>query len=540
MAEAIVAAVGASPGVAAGAARLLRPVADIGGELPAGDRDVAAESARAAAALEAAAARLDELAAAADGAEAEIIAANSMMARDPMLRAAVDDHVRERGSPAPAALVAGADEVAATLAAIDDPMLAARADDVRSVGRRAARIALGEDVRESSASPSGNGGTAAGVDPAVVIAEDLGPADVAELGDDVCAIALTRGAITAHAAIVARARGIPMIVAAGDAAWTAPSGGEVVVDGDRGRLVVTPSAERVAAARAAMRARADEQARAIAERDLPAVTRDGRVVRVLCNAASAAEVVTALAAGAEGAGLIRTELAFLDASDWPTEEDHARSLAPVLHALRGRTATVRVLDFGGDKTPPFLAGTPERGLRLLLGAPEPFAEQLRAIVRAGVDTDLRILFPMVETAADLAAARRLLACVAGDERPQIGAMIETQGAVDAAAELAARSDFLSIGTNDLTHAILGSDRFSAAEARTDHPEVMAAIDASVRAAHAAGIPIEVCGEAASDPAIAPLLVRLGVDELSVGAARVGPTRAAIRALDAGQAGVATR
>jgi phosphoenolpyruvate-protein kinase (PTS system EI component) len=122
-------------------------------------------------------------------------------------------------------------------------------------------------------------------------------------------------------------------------------------------------------------------------------------------------------------------------------------------------------------------------------------------------------------------------------------MIETPGAAAAADELAAHSDFLSIGTNDLTHAVLGSDRFSAAEARTDHPEVVAAIAASVRAAHAAGIPIEVCGEAASDPAIMPLLVRLGVDELSVGAARVGPTRAAIRALGADRADrarVATR
>jgi phosphoenolpyruvate-protein kinase (PTS system EI component) len=537
MAEAIVAAVGASPGVAAGTARVLRPVADADSELDT-ERDRDAEFARAEVALEAAAERLSELAAAAraDGRpdEGEMIDASAMMARDPMLRAAVEDQVRERGRAAPAALAAAADEVAATLAAIDDPLLAARADDVRSVGRRAARSASGEG--DGDVGFDGGG-------PAVVIAEDLGPADVAELGDDVRAIALTRGAVTAHAAIVARARGIPMVVAAGDGAWTAGNGGEVVVDGDHGRLVVSPSAERMAAARAAMRDRADEQARAIADRDLPAVTRDGHAVRVLCNAASAAEVVTALAAGAEGAGLIRTELSFLDAPDWPTEEQHVVSLAPVLHALHGRTATVRVLDFGGDKTPPFLAGTRERGLRLLLGAPEPFADQLRAIVRAGVDTDLRILFPMVESAGDLATARRLVGCVTSGVRPRIGAMIETPGAAAAADELAAHSDFLSIGTNDLTHAVLGSDRFSAAEARTDHPEVVAAIAASVRAAHAAGIPIEVCGEAASDPAIMPLLVRLGVDELSVGAARVGPTRAAIRALGADRADrarVATR
>jgi phosphoenolpyruvate-protein kinase (PTS system EI component) len=500
MAELIVAAVGASPGVATGAARVLRLVADAGSELPAGDRD--AEAARAAAALDAAAVRLDQLAeeAAASGRkdEAEMIDASAMMARDSMLAAMVQDQVRKDGRPAPTALVAAADEVAATLAALDDPMLAARADDVRSVGRRAARIASGDDAAADA--PDGA---------VVVIADDLGPADVAELGEDVCAIALSHGAVTAHAAIVSRARGIPMVVAAGDPAFAAGTGSDVVVDGDTGRLVIDPGPERVDAARRAMQARADEQARSIAERDLPAVTRDGRSVRVLCNAASAAEVAAGLASGADGAGLIRTELAFLDAPAWPTEEEHVRSLAPVLDPLRGRTATVRVLDFGGDKTPPFLAGTPERGLRLLLDAPEEFADQLRAILYAGADTELRILLPMVESVDDLIEARRLIGCIATSPRPLVGAMIET---------------------NDLTHAILGSDRFTAAEARTDHPDVIAAIDASVRAAHAAGMPIEVCGEAASDPLVMPLLVGLGVDELSVGAARVGPTRAAIRAL----------
>jgi phosphoenolpyruvate-protein kinase (PTS system EI component) len=199
-----------------------------------------------------------------------------------------------------------------------------------------------------------------------------------------------------------------------------------------------------------------------------------------------------------------------------------------------------VLDFGGDKTPPFLDGTDERGLRLLLDAPEAFVAQLRAILWAAEGADLRLLLPMVETPGDLAAARALIESIAGAATPPIGAMIETAGAAAAAPDLAMHADFLSIGTNDLTHAILGSDRFTAAEARTDHPDVVAAIDASVRAAHAAGMPIEVCGEAASDPAVMPLLVALGVDELSVGAARVGATRAAIRALDAREVGAATR
>jgi phosphoenolpyruvate-protein kinase (PTS system EI component) len=535
MAELVVAAVGASPGVAAGAARLLSPRAGTSAALPAGDRDAEAE--RAAAALEAAAVRLRELAAEARERgrrdEADMIDAGAMMARDPLLLDAVAAQVREHGRGAAAAVIAGCEQMAAMLAAIDDPLLAARADDVRSVGRRAARILTGH-LDEQTAPAAG---------PVVVVADDLGPADVAELGDDVCAIALARGAVTAHAAIVARARGTPMVVAAGEAVLAIRSGSDVVVDGDAGRLVAEPDPDRLVEARAAMGERAAERARAIAERDLPAVTRDGRSVRVLCNAASAAEVTAGLAAGADGAGLIRTELAFLDALDWPTEAAHRRALAPVLDGLRGRTATVRVLDFGGDKTPPFLRGTRERGLRLLLGATGAFSAQLRAIIgaAAAAECELRVLLPMVESPAELVAARELVEWAAGpDDAPPIGAMIETQAAADAARQLAAHAEFLSIGTNDLTHAILGSDRFTAAEARTDHPAVLAAIAGSVAAAHAAGMPIEVCGEAASDPAVMPLLVALGVDELSVGAARVGPTRAAIRALDAGQVAVATR
>jgi phosphoenolpyruvate-protein kinase (PTS system EI component) len=252
-------------------------------------------------------------------------------------------------------------------------------------------------------------------------------------------------------------------------------------------------------------------------------------VTVLTNAASAAEVRAGLAAGAEGAGLIRTELAFLDAETWPTEDDHFRALAPVLTGLRGHVATVRVLDFGGDKTPPFLRGVSERGLALLLAAEDAFMAQLRGIARAADGVELRILLPMVNSVAELRAAR---AHIAGAfESPLVGAMIETREAVAAAAGLAADSSFLSIGTNDLTADVLGADRFAATSSPTGDPRVLRAIDASVRGAHDAGIAIEVCGEAASDPELLPLLVGLGVDELSVGAARVGAVREWVRGLE---------
>jgi phosphoenolpyruvate-protein kinase (PTS system EI component) len=360
---------------------------------------------------------------------------------------------------------------------------------------------------------------------------------VAELDPAVCAIALAAGAVTAHAAIVARARGLPMVVATGDGALATASGADAVVDGDAGLLLLAPTGAELDRARTAMAERERERQRSLADRALPAVTLDGHRLLVLTNAASAAEVQTGLEAGAEGAGLVRTELAFLDAPRWPSEDEHRLALEPVLAPLRGRVATVRVLDFGGDKTPPFLDGTSDRGLRLLLGHTDAFVAQARAILRAAEGCVLRILLPMVSGSVELVAARALIeraAAESGSATPfQLGAMIETPRAAGVAFQIASLADFLSIGTNDLTHATLGSDRFSAAEAATHHPKVLRAIDRSVRAARSVGIPLEVCGEAASDPLVLPLLVGLGVDELSVGAARVGATRAWVRSLDRG-------
>ena len=510
--------VGASPGVAVGLA--------VGSwQLAAGWR-LAVGGDDAASVLDATAARFDELATAASGDEAAILAASALMARDPALLAAVEAEVAN-GSELAQALTDATEAFAQQLEAIDDPTLSARAEDVRSIGRRASNC-LPTANRQLSAHrqlPTAN---------AVVIAPDLGPADVAELPTETVAIALSAGAVTAHAAIVARARGIPMVVGLGDQILQAD--GPVVVDGTTGEVFPDPEPERVRAAEQAMHARASEHARALADRGLPAVTRDGRALRVLCNAASADEVEAGLGEGADGAGLIRTELAFLEAPEWPTEEQHADALRPVLSALAGRTATVRVLDFGGDKTPPFLDGTHERGLALLLAAAGAFSAQLRAILRTSADArcDLRLLLPMVRSASELAAARELVERVAAEAQlpvPAIGAMIETPEAAAAAADLTRDAAFLSIGTNDLTHATLGSDRFSAVDAPTRDPAVLRNIDRSVRAAHAAGLPIEVCGEAASDAEMLPLLVGLDVDELSVGAARVGQTRAWIRDLD---------
>jgi phosphoenolpyruvate-protein kinase (PTS system EI component) len=509
----------ASPGLAFGLALRVDPPPPEP-EVPEGARE--AECERALAALEAAARELDALAGqlAAQGrdAESDMVATDALMARDPALTACVERAVAD-GRPAPAALMAAVGDVAAPLLALDDTTLALRADDLRSLGRRAARLAAGVPTAGVPAELVAH-------DRTVLVAIDLGPADVAELDSTVAGVALGAGGVAAHAAIVARSLGLPMVVGLGDELAGVETGTPVLVDGSAGRLVVAPVNERVAAADRHRAARAAARWRGHGERELPAATRDGRRVRVLANVASRVEVMVALAGGAEGVGLLRTELAFLAASGWPGQAQHERVLRPVLEALAGRLATVRLLDFGGDKTPPFLRGTTERGVELLLAAPEALAAQVGAIVAAAAGVELRVLVPMVTEAGQIRAVR-LLVGRAGT----VGAMVEVPAAASLADQLASVSDFLSVGTNDLASLELGRSRDAAEPALAHHPAVLRRIASVVAAAHRAGIPVEVCGEAASDPTALPLLVGLDVDELSVGAARVGEVRAAVRALE---------
>jgi phosphoenolpyruvate-protein kinase (PTS system EI component) len=412
-------------------------------------------------------------------------------------------------------------------------MLAARATDVRELGRRAARR-----LAPSAAS-------VAAAEPSVVVADDIGPLDVAELRDSavpIVGVVLAHGAATSHAAIIARSLGLPMVVDAGEALLRAEGCDEIVVDGDSGRAFVAPSDDRRAWARARMYELERQRRHFASERALPPVTLDGRWVVLLANAATAAEVRSAIEVEADGVGLLRTELSFLEARDWPTEKEHILMLEPLLALLPGLTATVRVLDFGSDKTPPFLAGIETRGIRLLLDHETALSAQLRAILRAAGRSELRILLPLVESAEQVRAVRQLLRDAAAatgrsEPLPPLGAMLETPLAVRRAHEIAFAADFLSIGTNDLVQYTLGLDRTQPlATARSGgDPRVLRLVADAVAAAHDAGRTIEICGEAASVPDLATLYVGLGVDELSVAPARVDELRSTVRSIDATEA-----
>jgi len=521
-AERILHGVRAAPGTAWGRAAVLqhRVRADAK-PITVGRREHELERARAA--LETAASDLERIAADLRGrdrgAEADMVETGALMARDPNLAAAITELVMSSGRDASAAMVEACEGFASQLERLPDPTLALRAEDVRSLGRRAAAHLDGRSGR---------------VTHGILVATSLGPADIAELGAGVLGAALAGGGITAHAAIVARSLGLPMVVGLGPELLEVADGEELVLDGDRGLVISHPAAERVDAVRTAAETRAGARALALRRRDQPATTRDGRRITVLANAASVGEAREAVAQGAEGVGLLRTELLFLDAAAWPSLTQHSRFLEPILATLEGRPATVRLLDFGGDKTPPFLRGTRDRGVELLLRAPQALADQLAAIAAFGAHR-VRILVPMVSDVDQVRAVRAALSSVAaGASSPPVGAMIETRAAIANAHAIARECDFFSIGTNDLTQQVLNIDRDRATAAPVTDPRVLASIDIAMRAARAAGIPTDVCGEAASDPNTMPLMVGLGADELSVAAARVGEVRELVRGLDFGE------
>jgi phosphoenolpyruvate-protein phosphotransferase len=456
--------------------------------------------------------------------EADILDAGMMMAEDPMLLDAVGSAVLDRGLTAASAIRVEVGSAAALLDTLGDEELAARASDVRSLGRRALRILSHESARVARAS----------VGDSILVATDLGPADVIELDGDVRGIALADGGVTGHAAIVARGLGLPMVVGIGLDLMRLHEGETCIVDGDQSMVIASPDEQRLERVRSAMTAAASARDRAMASRALPTVTRDGRTVRVLANAATPTEVRAALEAGADGVGLLRTELAFLEATHWPSVAEHRRTLDPVLAQLHGLIATVRLLDFGGDKTPPFLRGVFGRGVELLLEDTDALAAQLEAILEVGDATELRILIPMVTEPAQVRAVRAAIEPIAARRRsrvPLVAAMVEVPAAAVMADRIAPEVGMFSIGTNDLTSFQLGIDRTRPGGAPAHHPAVLQLIADTVDAARVAGIPVEVCGEAASNPLVMPLLVGLGVDELSVGAAAVARVRSWVRALD---------
>jgi len=430
------------------------------------------------------------------------------------------------------------------LAEVPDPMFAERRNDVLDVERRLLRALAGQ----GDARPSGDGKT--GV---VVVAEDLTPAETAALaGRRVAGIVLEHGGPTSHTAIIAKALSVPCVVGLrGIVAAVAP-GEEVWVDGASGRVVVAPdSRARAEAGRRSAAWEADEK-RLLAETGLPAETRDGHGITLLANIELPLEVGAAVARGAAGIGLYRTEFLFDPARPPPSEEAHLTAYRDALALVRPGRLTIRTFDFGSDKAPPGGAsaeGNPalgNRSLRWCFAHPEVFVPQLRALLRVAAEGDVRVMLPMVAGVEELRQARAMLAdaarALAAERVPHaepasvpVGVMIEVPAAVAVADILAAEADFFSIGTNDLIQYGLAVDRTNERVAplfRPSHPSVLRWIEHAVRAARSAPrpLPVTMCGEMGGEAAYTVLLLGLGVRELSLTPAVIPRVRHLVRTL----------
>jgi phosphoenolpyruvate-protein kinase (PTS system EI component) len=461
--------------------------------------------------------------------QADIVEIGALIAADPALINPAIDAVRA-GTHGIAAVNAAAEAQAAVLAALPDPDLAQRAGDVRQVA-----AAVLDHLRGTSAPPPPAGTF-------ILVRREIDPADLIRLADSgladsgladsgLAGAVSVAGGASSHAAIIARGLGLPMLVGADPAVLAAAAGHHAILDSAGGELIVDPDPQ-TELALASLRFRATPDRRAPQE----VRTADGEPVTLLCNVASAAETRLGLSGGAAGVGLLRTEIAFTGASGWPSEAGHLAQLTPVLGLLAGRPAVVRLLDFSGDKIPPFLDHGAEQGLAGLLHAPGALEDQLRAILRAGAGTRLAVLVPMVTSLDEVAQVRAALAkaaAEAGTGPPELGIMVEVASTAAAAAEFAPAVDFFSIGTNDLASEVLGLDRADPGTrpALAADPRVLTLIEGVVQAAAAAGVKVSVCGDAAADPLVLPLLLGLGVRTLSVGAARVPQVAGWIAATD---------
>jgi phosphoenolpyruvate-protein phosphotransferase len=466
----------------------------------------------------------------------EIFITHQEMLEDPALTDEVAERLRQ-GESAPAAWIGVIEIAARQQESLQDALLAERAADLRDIGRRVLAQLCGQ---QATPEPE---------EPYILVMDEVGPSDVARLDPArVAGILTARGGATAHSAIVARALGIPAVVGAGAAVLLLEAGCPLLIDGQRGRVSIAPSAD---ALQRALDDRAQREQRlqlAATRRMETAVTLDGHAVEVFANIGESAGVAAAVEQGAEGVGLLRTELIFMAHSQAPDEALQEAEYRKVLDGLGGRPLVVRTLDVGGDKPLPYWPIAEEenpflgvRGIRLTLQRPDVMEGQLRALLRAADQRPLRIMFPMVggveewRQARDMTERLRLEIPVAD---LQLGIMIEVPSAALLAPVLAQEVDFFSIGTNDLTQYTLAIDRGHptlSAQADGLHPAVLQLIDITVRAAHAHGKWVGVCGELAADPAAVPLLVGLGVDELSVSARSIAEVKANVRELTLSQA-----
>ncbi|HLL25160.1 MAG TPA: phosphoenolpyruvate--protein phosphotransferase [Kofleriaceae bacterium] len=477
-----------------------------------------------------------------------IITAHQMMLHDEHLVGAAVGYIRDQHINAEWGLRRAVDDIRGVFDQIEDEYLRERRSDVEFVFERVLRNLLGRDTGPLAPPPD-----------AIVVAYDLSPADTAQLHKAAVAGLITdAGGKTSHTAIIARAHEIPSVVGLENITEVVETDDLVLIDGSAGIVIVNPTAQTVGEYREEQRRQVAAGALLHAMRDLPARTRDEQDVSLFANIDGPDEIADAIDYGAMGVGLFRTEYLFMGRGALPDEEMHYQTTKAVLEKLDGLPATIRTFDLGADKLAPFLEAAdlgeanPALGLRsirlCLTGLGRGlFKQQLRGLLRASVHGPVKIMFPMISGTAELRAAKVVLdeaktelagEGVAFDNDVKVGIMIEMPSAALTADLLSQECDFFSIGTNDLIQYTMAVDRVNEYVSylyEPLHPSLLRLIEMVAKAANAANIPVTVCGEMAGEPMIAPVLLGLGIRELSMSAVSVPEVKATVRATTIGDA-----
>ena len=460
----------------------------------------------------------------------------------------VERRIADARINAEAAVQAEFAEITASFAAMDDAYLAARLDDIREVANRLVRNLTKAPVKTPTHFSKGS----------VVVAEELTPADTALMDPRrVTAIATVLGGAEGHTAIMARALRLPAVLGAPGLLQAANSGDAIVVDGTAGKIVINPTPATLAAYERKRDARHEEEKHLARLRRLRAVTLDGIEVKLRANVELPIEMSVVSQVGAAGIGLLRSEFMFMNRDDIPSEDEQYRILRDMVDAAGGRSVTIRTLDAGGERTTAALtkdfgestsSALGLRGIRVGLKRTDILETQFQAILRAGVRGKVRILLPMVTSVSEVRRVREILTRVArrlkrrgvaiADPLPPLGVMIEVPGAALSADALAQVSDFLAVGSNDLTMYTLAIDRSDEQVAHLYdplHPAVLRLIQFTADAGLRARIPVTICGEMAGDPRYTALLLGLGFRELSMSAMSIPRVKQRLRSIDVGAA-----
>jgi len=475
-----------------------------------------------------------------------VVTAHQLMLHDEHLVDAAIKYIESERINAEWAVRKAVDDIGEVFEAIEDEYFRERMGDIAHVAERLIGNLLG---REEDFDPPPD---------AIVVGYDLSPADAATLHKAaVSGLVTDAGGKTSHTAIIARAHEIPAVVGLENITEFVESDDLLIVDGASGTVIIHPSPQTVVQYRDQQRRQAARGAVLLSNRDLPTETRDGVSIQLLANIDGPDEIPGALEHGALGIGLVRSEYVFMVAEVVPDEEIHYEMARGVIEQMQGRPATLRTFDLGADKLARFVQEAaldepnPALGLRSVrlcmheLGR-GMFRAQLRGFLRASAHGPMKIMFPMISGVAELRAAKAVVHAVQQqlreegvpfDEKIPLGIMIEMPSAAVTADQLATECDFFSIGTNDLIQYTMAVDRVNEYVSylyEPLHPALLRLVCGVAEAAHARGIPVSVCGEMAGDPLVAPVLVGLGIHELSMSAVSIPEVKAVLRAISVGE------